>query len=56
MVDSNVKFDESLKSRDPEWGIRELEKVGETAQLNGIVVEDYVKMPTNNLFVIFRKI
>jgi SAM-dependent methyltransferase len=52
---SNAAFDESLRSRDPRWGLRELDDVARVAQGNGLVLEGEVEMPANNLLVIFRK-
>lgn len=52
---SNLAFDESLKSRDPEWGVRRLEDVVAEAEKNGFALETVVPMPANNLSVILRK-
>ena len=55
MVESNIDFDLSLKSRNPEWGIRDLEEVQRIALTYGFELEKTVPMPANNLTVIFRK-
>lgn len=56
MVESNVAFDESLKSRNPEWGVRDLEEVERIAfEEGGFTLHSKVDMPANNLCVIFRK-
>lgn len=52
---SNAAFDESLKARDPNWGLRLLEDVAECAGANGLDLARVVEMPANNLTVIFRK-
>jgi hypothetical protein len=52
---SNVAFDESLRARDPEWGIRRLEDVEEIAAGHGLVREARHAMPANNLLVVFSK-
>lgn len=52
---SNEAFDLSLKSRNPEWGIRNLEDVEAEAKRHGLLLEEIVPMPANNLSVIFRK-
>ncbi|GAX25348.1 hypothetical protein FisN_5Lh442 [Fistulifera solaris] len=54
-VESNLVFDQSLKSRNPSWGVRDLEEVTKLAELNGLKLEETVEMPANNLSVIFRK-
>jgi SAM-dependent methyltransferase len=51
---SNEAFDESLKARDPEWGLRTLEDVAAEAEKNGLALERIVEMPANNLSVVFR--
>lgn len=55
MVESNVKFDESLKARNPEWGVRDLELVEEAANANGLILKEVVSMPSNNLCLIFSR-
>ena len=52
---SNEAFDASLRARNPEWGVRDLEAVTKTAATAGFVCEDVIKMPANNFSVIFRK-
>ncbi|MFO0658429.1 MAG: DUF938 domain-containing protein [Polyangiaceae bacterium] len=52
---SNLEFDESLRARDPSWGIRHLDQVEQEAQRNGFELSRVVEMPANNLTVLFRK-
>jgi len=52
---SNINFDESLKQRNPNWGIRSLEKVTELAKEYTFNLLQVNKMPANNLTVIFKK-
>ena len=52
---SNEAFDESLKARNPEWGLRMLEDVQAEARLNGLELEEVVEMPANNLTLVFRR-
>ena len=54
-VESNLSFDRSLKSRDPSWGLRDLEEVVEKAEKNGLKLVKTVEMPANNLSVIYKK-
>lgn len=49
------KFDASLKSKDPSWGVRDLEAVVEVANANGLEFVQSVDMPANNLSVLFCK-
>jgi hypothetical protein len=52
---SNEAFDESLKARDPDWGLRDLAEVVAEAGKNGFGLECVTEMPANNLSVVFRK-
>jgi hypothetical protein len=52
---SNLAFDESLRARNPEWGIRDLEAVVAEAEAQGFTLESCTPMPANNLSVVFRK-
>ena len=52
---SNVAFDESLRARNPAWGIRALEKVVDAASAAGLRHHETVEMPANNLCVLFRR-
>ncbi len=51
----NVAFDESLRQRDPAWGIRALEDVVHQAELAGLRLATQVEMPANNLLLVFRR-
>jgi SAM-dependent methyltransferase len=53
---SNEAFDASLKSRDAEWGLRNLEDVAALAAQAGFSSPDVKQMPANNLSVVFRRI
>jgi SAM-dependent methyltransferase len=53
---SNEAFDESLRSRNPDWGLRQLEDVIAEAQANGFAQDRIVPMPANNLSVVLRKV
>lgn len=52
---SNAAFDESLKARDPEWGVRDLDEVTALAGEHGFSLQRTVAMPANNRSVIFRR-
>ncbi|MCP4807186.1 MAG: DUF938 domain-containing protein [Proteobacteria bacterium] len=55
LVPSNARFDQSLRSRDPEWGVRDLERIVELAGAAGLGHVDTVAMPANNHSVVFQK-
>ena len=52
---SNEAFDVSLKSRNPEWGVRDLEEVEKVAARHGFSLRETAEMPANNLSVIFER-
>jgi len=54
-VQSNLDFDSTLKRRNSEWGLRELEDVTRVAALHGLQRLQVVRMPANNLTVIFSR-
>ena len=54
-VQSNLDFDATLKRRNSEWGLRDLEEVTRTAALHGLQRQQVVRMPANNLTVIFTR-
>ena len=52
--DSNVAFDESLRQRDPSWGVRDLEQdVVPAAERVGLALRACIDMPANNMIVCF---
>ncbi|PLX38496.1 MAG: SAM-dependent methyltransferase [Hyphomicrobiales bacterium] len=54
-ADSNRRFDQSLKSQNPAWGLRDTGVVTVIAQAAGLALVDIVQMPSNNLFLVFEK-
>ena len=54
-VQSNIDFDSTLKRRNSEWGLRNLEDVTRVAALHGLQRQQIVRMPANNLSVVFTK-
>jgi hypothetical protein len=53
---SNEAFDDSLKARNPEWGLRDLETVASLARDVGFSAPVVTEMPANNLSVVFRRV
>ena len=52
---TNRAFDESLRSRNPEWGVRDLDELAVEATAIGLDLDEVVEMPANNLSVVFRQ-
>jgi hypothetical protein len=50
---SNEAFDASLRSRDPRWGVRDMEALEGAAE--GFVQEAVHPMPANNFLLVFRR-
>jgi hypothetical protein len=53
---SNLAFDVSLKHRNPQWGLRELEVVSQEATAQGFARQRVVRMPANNLTLVFTRL
>jgi len=52
---SNAVFDESLRARNPEWGVRDVEEVTALARAHGLDLVERIAMPANNLSLILRR-
>ena len=52
---SNLAFDESLRGRNPAWGIRHLDEVAGLAARHGLDLAGRIAMPANNLTLVFRR-
>lgn len=52
---SNLAFDESLRARNPDWGVRDMEEVINCAQKQGLAFCRRLAMPANNFCLIFKK-
>ncbi len=54
-TESNAKFDQWLKGRDPDSGIRDIEWVRSIALAAGLVFQKDVSMPANNQLLVFAR-
>jgi hypothetical protein len=52
---SNQAFDLQLRSRDPRWGVRDMETVVALADAAGFSCDEPVAMPANNFSLVLRK-
>ncbi|PTT89859.1 SAM-dependent methyltransferase [Pelomonas sp. HMWF004] len=52
---SNLAFDDSLKARDPAWGLRRLPDVAAAAGTCGLVLRERMEMPANNLLLTWQR-
>ncbi len=55
LAPSNAAFDESLKARDPAWGLRDRDAVVAVAKAGGLALTRRIEMPANNLMLLFRR-
>ncbi|TIX51830.1 DUF938 domain-containing protein [Alteraurantiacibacter aquimixticola] len=54
-VESNLAFDASLKSRNPQWGLRRAEWMEALAASHSLRRTRRVAMPANNIMLVYRK-
>ncbi len=54
-TDSNAEFDQWLKGRDPESGVRDFETVDELAKIIGLKLLTDHDMPSNNQLLVWRR-
>jgi SAM-dependent methyltransferase len=52
---SNAVFDTSLRERDPEWGVRDIEDLENLAADAGLALIEIAEMPANNLTLVFAR-
>ena len=52
---SNQAFDQSLKQRNPVWGLRQAEDIDALAQAHGFIRSARYAMPANNLMLVYRR-
>ncbi|MDG2319118.1 MAG: DUF938 domain-containing protein [Rhodospirillaceae bacterium] len=52
---SNAAFDQNLRTRNPDWGVRDAGDVDRVGELHGLAFEQTVDMPANNMVRIYRK-
>lgn len=53
--ESNISFDQSLKSRDPTWGIRDIADLKKLASINSMELLKAFDLPSNNKCLVWRK-
>lgn len=53
--ESNVRFDQMLKSQDPRWGVRDLNALKKLAKLFGMECTTIFDLPSNNKCIVWTK-
>ncbi|CAN5191486.1 DUF938 domain-containing protein [soil metagenome] len=56
LAPTNAAFDDSLKSRNPTWGLRDRDEVVALAKASGLWLTRRVEMPANNIMLLFRRV
>ena len=54
-AESNARFDESLRERNPEWGVRDVDALEDVAREHGFALAETHAMPANNLLLVWRR-
>ncbi|MDH3483640.1 MAG: class I SAM-dependent methyltransferase [Myxococcales bacterium] len=52
---SNAAFDQSLRARNPEWGVRDVDDLQELGEETGFELAERVAMPANNMTLIWTR-
>ena len=52
---SNAAFDQSLRSRNARWGVRDIDELRELGGQTGFVLEERVSMPANNMILVWTR-
>lgn len=55
LAESNIAFDQSLRARNAAWGLRDVRDVAAEAAKRGFSHTETIRMPANNLTLVFRK-
>ncbi|HEX6275381.1 MAG TPA: DUF938 domain-containing protein [Polyangiaceae bacterium] len=55
-AESNARFDQSLRDRDAEWGVRDVDALERVAAEHGFALEQTHTMPANNLVLVWRRL
>ena len=54
-AESNARFDESLKARNSEWGVRDVDELLAIARDRGFELSESCPMPANNQLLVWRR-
>lgn len=54
-AESNARFDQSLKARNPEWGVRDVDALEAVARAEHLSLVESRPMPANNLVLVWRR-
>jgi SAM-dependent methyltransferase len=52
---SNAAFDQSLRSRNARWGLRDIDELSELGRKTGFALQERVGMPANNMTLVWKR-
>jgi len=52
---SNEAFNQSLRSRNPCWGVRDIDELSELGRQTGFALQERVGMPANNMTLVWKR-
>jgi len=53
---SNAAFDQSLRSQNPDWGVRDIADLKKLGTANALRLAELIEMPSNNAILVFERI
>ena len=53
-AESNEAFDRSLRERNSEWGVRDINEIRNVAEEHGMMLAEIEPMPGNNMILVFE--
>jgi len=53
--EGNATFDERLRARNPDWGLRDIDAIVAEAETQGLVFDRLIAMPANNRILVLRR-
>lgn len=54
-AESNTAFDQSLRARNPDWGVRDVDDLQQLADETGFDLDRQIAMPANNMTLVWKK-
>ena len=55
-TESNAEFDKMLKTKNSEWGLRDISEIDKIASFNRMLFEKKIEMPENNFILVFQRL
>lgn len=52
---SNESFDQDLRARNPQWGVRDVKDLEQEARRRALLLHEIVDMPANNMSLVLRR-